>query len=190
MQGADLERYAKTLPGKQSFSGLLAGRIALNGLGHDLRTLQGTGEAHVTKGDLGTLPIYLRLVNILRLPSATKSAFDSADVAISIRNGESYLDPIQFTGNAFSLHGRGTLGVQGNLDLRLRPLYGRDRMHIPGLSDVVREASGQFFIVHVKGTPANPTFKLEALPQLSDGVRDTFRSLGNRRGARTGTERR
>ena len=63
-----------------------------------------------------------------------------------------------------------------NLDLRLRPLYGRDRMHIPGLSDVVREASGQFFIVHVKGTPANPTFKLEALPQLSDGVRDTFRS--------------
>ena len=63
-------------------------------------------------------------------------------------------------------------------------------MHIPGLSDVVREASGQFFIVHVKGTPANPTFKLEALPQLSDGVRDTFRSLGNRRGARAGAERR
>ncbi len=190
LQGADLERYARTLSGKQSFSGLLAGRIALNGLGHDLRTLQGTGEAHVTKGDLGTLPVFLRLVNILRLPSATKSAFDSADVAISIRNGESYLDPIQFTGNAFSLHGRGTLDVQGHLDLRLSPLYGRDRMHIPGLSDAVREASGQFFIIHVKGTPANPTFKLEALPQISDGVRDTFRSLGNRRGARAGAERR
>ena len=68
----------------------------------------GDRRVYVTKGDLGTLPIYLRLVNILRLPSATKSAFDSADVAISIRNGESYLDPIQFTGNAFSLHGRGT----------------------------------------------------------------------------------
>ena len=60
--------------------------------------------------------------------------------------------------------------------------------HIPGLSDLVREASGQFLIVHVKGTPANPSFKLEALPQLSDGVRDTVRSLGNRRDGRDGRD--
>jgi hypothetical protein len=190
LEGADLGRYAKTLPGKQTFSGKLDGRIALNGLGHDLRTLQGTGEAHVTRGDLGTLPIYLRLVNILRLPTATKTAFDSADVAISVRNGDAYLDPIKFTGNAFSLQGKGVLGVQGDLDLRLNVLYGRDRMHIPVLSDLVREASGQILIVHVKGTPANPAFKLEAMPQITDGVRDTVRSLGNRRGARDDRERR
>ena len=61
LQGADLERYAKTLPGQQTFRGQLAGRIALNGLGNDLRTLQGTGEAHITQGDLGELPIFLRL---------------------------------------------------------------------------------------------------------------------------------
>ena len=31
---------------------------------------------------------------------------------------------------------------------------------------MTREASAQFLIVHVKGTPAYPDFKLEALPQF------------------------
>ena len=65
-----------------------------------------------------------------------------------------------------TLQGRGTLDPQANLDLRLKVLLGRDRWHVPLFSDMAREASGQFLIVHVKGTPAYPDFKLEALPQL------------------------
>ena len=40
------------------------------------------------------------------------------------------------------------------------------------------------------GTELPLVFRPEALPQISDGVRDTVRSLGNRRGARSGAERR
>src|SRR5262249_4859743 len=96
------------------------------------------------------------------------------------RNGESYLDPIKFTGNAFSLQGRGTMGVQGDLDLKLHVLYGRDQLHLPIFSDALREASGQFFLVRVLGTPSFPKFKLDPLP----GVSAPLRALGSRRALR------
>jgi hypothetical protein len=176
VRGADLQEYAMTLAGHQTFRGRVAGRLDLEGVGGDIRTLQGGGWARVDNGDLGELPVYLRLFKILNLSAATKTAFDSADVTLSVRNGKSYFDPIQFTGSAFSLRGRGTMGVQGDLDMRLRVLYGRDQFHLGVLSDALREASGQFFVVEVKGTPSYPKFKLKGLPELTDGVR----SIGQR----------
>jgi hypothetical protein len=186
LEGADLQRYARTISGRQTFRGLVDARLDLEGLGTDLHTLQGGGEAHVTRGDLGELPVLLRLFKILNLSPATKTAFDSADVAFSIRNGESYVDPIKFTGDAFSLMGRGTLDAQGALDLRLRVLYGRDKVHLLVLSDALREASGQFFVVRVLGTPSYPNLKLEALPALSD----FGRSIAKRRPPRAEHETR
>jgi hypothetical protein len=178
LHGAQLQEYARTLGGRRPFRGSIAARLECSGLGSDIRTLEGQGEAHITEGDLGELPVYLRFAKILNLPLAlsdaprvrVKTAFDSADIAFTISHGLSTLDPIKFTGNAFSLQGRGTLDPQANLDLRLRVLLGRDRWHVPLFSDVTREASAQFLIVHVKGTPAYPEFKLEPLPQLKREV--------------------
>ena len=168
VRGADLQQYAKTLPGRQTFRGQLEARLELNGFGGDLRTLQGNGEAHVVHGDLGELPIFLRLVKILNLSAASKTAFDSADVALSVRDGTTYLDPIRFTGDAFSLHGRGTMDVQGDLDLGLRVLFGRDRWRLPLVNDALREASGLGLVVRVLGTPSFPKFRLVPFPEVSD----------------------
>jgi len=177
---ADLQQYAKTIPGRQTFRGMVDARIDLSGFGGDPRTLQGSGEAHVVDGDLGELPVFLRLVKVLTLSPATKTAFDSADVHLNVQNGKTLLDPIRFTGNAFSLHGRGSMDVQGELDLRLRVLYGRDRMHLRVVSDALREASGQFLVVSVRGTPSVPKVKLEPLPKASD----VLKSIGQRRNDR------
>ena len=175
VRAADLRKYANTLPGRQKFRGLVDARLEFGGYGGDARSVQGWGDAHVTAGDLGELPIALRLFKALKLSPATKRAFDSADVSVVIRDGKSYLDPVRFTGDAFSLHGRGTMDVQGDLDLRLSVLYGRDRIHVRGLSDLLREASGQFLVVGVKGTPSFPKFKLEALPEAVDAVKSLTR---------------
>ncbi len=179
VRGADLQQYAKTLPGRQTFRGLVEGRLELNGFGGDLRTLQGNGEAHVVHGDLGELPVFLRLVKLLNLSAASKTAFDSADVILSIRDGTTYLDPIKFTGDAFSLHGRGTMDVQGDLDLGLRVLYGRDRFRLPVVNDALREASGLGLVVRVLGTPSFPKFRLMPFPEVSDFLK----SIGQRNAA-------
>ena len=95
------------------------------------------------EGDLGELGPVLRFATALnRVPNNLfspserprtpgKTAFDSADIAFTIAHGHTTFDPIKFTGNAFSLQGRGTMNPQGNLDLRLSVLWGRDRLHIP-----------------------------------------------------------
>jgi hypothetical protein len=177
VERANLENYARSLPGRQSFRGLVFGRLAFNGFGNDLHTLQGQGEAHIVQGDLGELPGVLPLLKFLKLSPATKTAFDSADVSITIRDGKSRLAPIQFIGDALSLQGQGTLDAQGDLDLRLRVVYGRDTRRFRMVSDVLREASGQFLIVHVLGTPAFPKFSLEPLPVVIDRAK----SLGQLR---------
>ena len=178
LHGAQLEEYARTLGGRQSYKGNVEARLECSGLGSDLRALQGHGEAHITQGDLGKLPFVFRIAGLLN-PTRTlsdsgrakiKTAFDSADVSFTISHGHSTLDPIKFTGNAFSLQGRGTLDPQGNLDLRLPVLLGRDRFHIRGLSDIAREAGGQILSVHVTGTPANVNYELDMLPQLKREV--------------------
>jgi hypothetical protein len=186
LRGADLQSYARTIPGRQRFRGQVAGELELSGLGNDLRTLQGRGEAHITQGDLGELPAFLALLKILRLSPATKTAFDSADVAYRIENGKTLIDPVRFTGDAFSLKGRGTLDVQGDLDLRLQVLLGRDRFHLFLLSDALREASGQFFLVRVQGTPSFPKFGLEPLPMATDAFNSLGTTLRNGRAAGRG----
>lgn len=183
VNGADLQRYAKTLPGRQTFRGLVHGRLEFDGLGNDLRTLRGRGEAHVVNGQLGELPLLLRLVKkvqTLNLSPAGKSMFDAADIALTVSNGETVFNPIRLTGNAFSLLGQGTMDVQGNVDLRFKPVYGRDRLHVPLLSDAVREASGQLLVIRARGPIAFPRFDPEPLPRVADSVR----SIGNRRAPR------
>jgi hypothetical protein len=185
LTGAQLEQYAQTLPGRQSYRGAINASLDLSGLGNDIHSTQGMGEAHITQGDLGELPVALRFVNfvnnnltLIDSPRASgKTAFDSADVEFRIDHGTAILDPIKFTGGAFSLLGRGTRDPLGEFDLRLRVLYGRDRFHLPVISDLMREASAQFLIVHLTGTSSNPRFKLEALPQ--------FQRLGIRRSGRS-----
>jgi hypothetical protein len=174
LQGARLEEYARTIGGRRTYRGIIDAHLECSGMGSDLRTLQGQGAARITQGELGKLPFFLRIASLLNLPrtlsdapkAGTKTAFDSADVAFTISHGHSTLDPIKFTGNTFSLQGRGTLDPQADLDLRLRVLLGRNRFPIPVLSDLIREAGSQILIIHVTGTPSYPDFKLEPLPQL------------------------
>ncbi|HMB02919.1 MAG TPA: hypothetical protein VKP69_04155 [Isosphaeraceae bacterium] len=45
------------------------------------------------------------------------------------------------SGDVFNLHDRGTLDVQGDLDLRLRVLSGRDMVHLRLIGEAPREAT-------------------------------------------------
>jgi hypothetical protein len=64
--------------------------------------------------------------------------------------------------------------------MRLKVILGRDRIRVPIVSGVLREATGQIFAIRVRGTPAYPKFTLEPLPTLSE----IPKSLNNFRGPR------
>ncbi len=179
LRGAQLQEYAKFVNGHQSYRGRVDGEIEISGLGNDVHTLQGGGNVQISEGDLVELPVYLRLAQILKLPRALlrpsrerggKPLFDSAKVDFKIAHGRSTLDPIKFTGNAFSLEGDGTLDPQGTLDVRLKVLLGID---IPIISEISRDLTSQILMVRVKGSPSAPDYSVEPLPNL---LRVPFRS--------------
>jgi hypothetical protein len=180
LDGADLQAYAAELPGHQSFRGKVRGILRISGIGYDPHTIAGDGMVRIDAGDLGTLPVALRFFNVLKLAKDTKTAFDSADVAFTIAGGDATLDPVRFIGNAFSLYGKGKLDVRGDLDVRLRFVAGRDTWHVPYLSDLTRELSGQFLNVRVLGPVAAPTFKPEAL----SGPGELFKARGEGKAVR------
>ena len=72
------------------------------------------------------------------------------------------------------------MNPQGNLDLRLNVLWGRDRFHFPVVSDLTREASNRFFIFHVQGTPSSPQYSLDALPLFTEFFKAMGRSRADR----------
>jgi hypothetical protein len=173
LHNARLEEYARTVGGSREYRGDVNARIECSGLGSDLHTLQGSGEAHITDGDLGELPAYFRPVALVNrtinkeVPRGRlKTAFDSVDLMFTISHGLWTLDPIKFTGNAFSLQGNGKLDTQSNVDLRLEPMLGRDRFHIPLVSDLSLKASAPILRVRVAGTLSHPDFFVEPLPML------------------------
>jgi AsmA-like C-terminal region len=188
LRGAQLEEYARTISGRQSYRGTIDAKVVLDGQGSDVRSIHGGGEAHISQGDLGELPAVLRLASLLnsvpniatpvseRPRTPGKTAFDSADVSFTVTSGMTRLDRIKFTGNAFSLQGAGTLDTQGSMDLRLNVLWGRDRFHIPLVSDFARRASTPFFIVRIKGTPSNLQRELVSLPPVSEALKSFGRS--------------
>ena len=171
VDNADLQEYARNMPGHQTFKGRVSGRAKVNGQGYDLHSLSGTGSAKVTDGDLGTLPFVLRFLNALKLAQNTRTAFDSAEIKAEIKNGDTTLKPVHLIGNTISLEGKGTLDVRGNLNLGLELVPGRDTYHIPILSDVTRELGGLFGQIRIEGPIAAPNFRLEALPPVGNTVR-------------------
>ena len=117
-------------------------------------------------GDLGTLPVVLRFLNVLKLAENTRTAFDSAEVKAVIKSGETTLKPVHLIGNTVSLEGDGKLDVRGNLNLKLELVPGRDTHHIPIISDVTRELGGLFGAIRVVGPISSPSFRLEPLPSV------------------------
>lgn len=179
--GARLEKFAETVAGHQDYKGELNARVEINGLGQDPKDLKGQGEAHVTHGDLGKLPIFLDLIQPLNLPRQGRTKFDAADVAFSIENGVAALGPIKFTSDSVSLQGHGTVGHLGALDLRFTPLPGRDeRIWLRGLRDAIHKVEGQFLVIHVGGTASAHRVKAEFLPVVSRNAVKVIRKLGDR----------
>ena len=72
------------------------------------------------------------------------------------------------------------MSPQGNLELGLSVLLGRDRFHIRFLSDVAREASTPIVIVKVTGTPSYPIFDVKALPLFNELYKALVRGRNDR----------
>lgn len=182
---AKLEEYAKTIEGHQEYAGTLNASVEVEGLGQDLKTLHGKGNAQVIDGDFGKLPLFLKLIEGLPLKRRRHMGFDAANVSFTMDNGQANLDPITITSDSINLHGSGTVSHLGSLNLQFTPTFGRDeRSLIRAANSAIRPVEGQLMVIHVGGNTSLPKIQPTFLPFVTHGVGEVFRKISDRRGKR------
>ena len=168
---ADLERLAgAALPaadGGQQFKGRLSGAVELSGLRAGTHSLMGRGQVRLREAAIYELPLVVALLKVLRIKAPDRNAFGSSLVDFRIEGPHAYLDTIELSGDAISLVGTGEVDFDTNVKLVFRSIMGDAAEQLPVMKRVLGGASGQFMLIHVDGTLAQPELSTEAFPTLA-----------------------
>ncbi len=168
---ADLERLAGDLSGgPQRYRGRVFGGVEVTGSRAGTHSLAGRGQVRLRDADIYELPVIVALLKILRIKAPDRNAFSSSVVDFRIEGPHAYLDNIELSGDAISLVGAGEIDFDSNLHLTFRSIMGDSASQLPAMKRVLGGASGQFLLVHVDGTLAEPVTTTEAFPTLAAAV--------------------
>ena len=165
---ADLARLATETTGvAHRFKGRLQGAVEVSGSRAGAHSLSGRGQVRLRDADIYELPVVVALLKILRVRAPDRNAFSSSVVDFRIEGPRAYLDTIELSGDAISLVGAGEVDFDSNLRLTFRSIMGEAATQLPVMKRVMGGASGQFMLVHVDGTLAEPVTTTEAFPTLA-----------------------
>jgi len=168
LQDADLQRLAsEATAAPQRYRGRLSGGIELAGSRAGTHSLSGRGQVRLRDADIYELPVVVALLKILRVKAPDRNAFGSSLVDFRIEGPHAYLDTIELSGDAISLVGTGEIDFESNLRLSFRSIMGDAETQLPAMKRLLGGASGQFMLIHVDGTLAEPVTTTEAFPTLA-----------------------
>jgi hypothetical protein len=168
---ADLERLAGDISGAaHHYRGRVLGNLDIRGSRAGTHSLVGRGQLRLRDADIYELPVMVALLKILRVKAPDRSAFTSGLVDFRVEGPHAYLDTIELSGDAISLVGTGEVDFNSQVNLTFRPIMGEAESQLPAMKRLLGGASGQFMIVHVDGTLADPVPTTEAFPTLAAAV--------------------
>ncbi len=173
LSDADLAQIAQEhLPGVQDLRGRLYGWMYLHGYGRNIHTFTGRGALHLRQADIYELPLMIALLKILNLRRPDTNAFSECDLQYRIAGPHIYLDRIVFQGDAISLHGTGESNFQGELNLALSPMLGREDRKLPLLKQLLGGAGQEFMVIRVTGSLQEPKTEKHVFPTLNQAVQN------------------
>jgi hypothetical protein len=130
-------------------------------------SLAGRGQVRLRDADIYELSVVVALLKILRVKAPDRNAFSTSLVDFRIEGPRAYLDTIELSGDAISLVGAGEIDFDSNINLTFRPIMGDSETQLPAMKRLLGGAGGQFMLVHVDGTLADPVPTTEAFPTLA-----------------------
>lgn len=165
---ADLERLAADVTGAANrYRGRVFGGVEVSGSRAGRHSLAGRGQVRLRDADIYELSVVVALLKILRVKAPDRNAFSTSLVDFRIEGPRAYLDTIELSGDAISLVGAGEIDFDSNINLTFRPIMGDSETQLPAMKRLLGGAGGQFMLVHVDGTLAEPVPTTEAFPTLA-----------------------
>jgi hypothetical protein len=167
----DLMRLTSDIFGRSTTTrGRIHAALEVSGTRTGTHSLAGRGHVRLRDANLYELPVIVSLLKILRVRAPDRTAFGSSQVDFRIEGPRAYLDTIELSGDAISLVGTGEIDLDSNINLTFRPLMGESENQLPVMKQLLGGAGGQFVLVHVGGTLAEPLTSTEAFPTLAAAV--------------------
>jgi hypothetical protein len=167
----DLTRLTSDIIGRSTATrGRVQAAVEVSGTRSGTHSLAGRGHVRLRDANLYELPVVVSLLKILRVRAPDRTAFESSQVDFRIEGPRAYLDTIELSGDAISLVGKGEIDLDSNINLTFRPLMGESENQLPVMKQLLGGAGGQFVLVHVGGTLAEPLTSTEAFPTLAAAV--------------------
>lgn len=146
------------------------------GGGETVESMRGEGIFELRNANIYELPVVLRMLKMMKTQKRDRSAFDASNASFTIKGDSINVDKVELLGDAISLVGKGRLSMDHDVDLDFYTVAGRNRFHIPILSDLAKASSQQILWLRVDGTMENPQVRSEILPALNESVRQLFQT--------------
>jgi len=179
LKGAELEQVARDLGTKvTTVTGKADAQIRLTGNKQGTYTLDGDGKVQVYNSDVYEVPLMISLLKSMSERRAERFAFKSSNMDFRIKGENIYFDRIDFSGDRFSLRGKGEMNLDRQINLTFYTILGRSEFQVPIVSPILGLASRQIWQIHVDGTLDNPNPPVrEVLPGLNESLRQLFPEL-------------
>lgn len=140
----------------------------------NLDSYKGDGTVQLRDARIYELPKVLTLLKMLNVGRTDRTAFDSSNVNFLINGSEIDFERIELVGDAISLIGNGRMNLEQDLALNFYSIVGRNRFHIPVLSELYHAGSQRIMWISVDGSVDDPKLSRQILPQLNDSIRQLF----------------
>ena len=146
----------------------------------NLDSYQGDGTVQLRDAKIYELPKMLTLLKMISVGRTDPTAFDSSNVNFLINGDEIDFERIELVGDAISLIGNGRMNLEQELALNFYSIVGRNRFHIPVLSELYHAGSQRIMWISVDGSVDDPKLSRQILPQLNDSIRQLFQPAAPR----------
>ncbi len=176
-------------PSMKGITGRTFAAVRLAGNCTGTHTYRGDGTMQLRDATIYELPPVLALLKQLRIGRSDRTAFDSGNANFTISGETIELSRIELLGDAISLLGNGQLNMDRKIDMNFYSIMGRNRFHIPLVSEMVHAGSQQAMWIRVNGTMDDPKMTRTVLPQLNDSLRQLFQSSSATRPQRVADNR-
>jgi hypothetical protein len=177
----------------QLSSDLIPRHKNLNGTGFAFIRMKGDrGGRHTWRGDGKVqlrnarieVPLMDAVGNVVRVSDLERTVFDESNLDFEIRGENLDLTQIELIGTPISMIGNGRVNHNREIDLDFYTILGRNKIHVPLVSDLYHASSQQFLHIKVDGNLDEPQTRKTVLPGINEPLRRLMDDLEGRAPAR------
>jgi hypothetical protein len=164
------------IPRHKNVFGVGSASVRLSGDRRGKHSWRGDGRVELRDARI-EVPLISAVGRVTRIADLERTVFDESNVDFEIRGDNLDLTQLEIIGRPISLIGNGKINHDRQIDLDFYTILGRNRVHVPVLSDLYHASSQQFLHIKVDGDLDDPQTSKTILPGINEPLKQLIEHL-------------